>query len=74
VPQPISAINGGPPFDPRCVHVLMPFVDLSAGRQAERLATEEERKAGIIPSEVLSRSPAELQQRYRSGAKTMSDF
>lgn len=23
---PVSAINGGPPFHPNCVHVLMPFV------------------------------------------------
>jgi len=33
-------IGGGPPFHPRCVHVLTPFV--------ERLATEEERKAGLV--------------------------
>jgi hypothetical protein len=54
---PISAINGGPPFHPRCVHVLTPFV--------ERLATEEEKKAGLTAPEILSRSPAELQRRYR---------
>lgn len=54
---PISAINGGPPFHPRCVHVLTPFV--------ERLATEEEKKAGRVPPEVLNRTPAQLQKRYR---------
>ena len=54
---PISAINGGPPFHPRCVHVLTLFV--------ERLATEEEKKAGLTAPEILSRSPAELQRRYR---------
>ncbi len=54
---PISAINGGPPFHPRCVHVLTPFV--------ERLATEKEKKAGRVPTEVLNRTPTELQQRYR---------
>jgi hypothetical protein len=52
---PISAIGGGPPFHPNCVHVLTPFV--------ERLATEEETKAGVIPPEMLNRSPAELQRR-----------
>jgi len=54
---PISAINGGPPFHPRCVHVLTPFV--------ERLATEEEKKRGIISPDLLNRSPAELQRRFR---------
>jgi hypothetical protein len=54
---PISAINGGPPFHPRCVHVLTPFV--------ERLATEEEKKRGIISSDLLNKSPAELQRRFR---------
>lgn len=54
---PISAVNGGPPFHPNCVHVLTPFV--------ERLATEEERKAGLILPDVLNRSPAELQRQYR---------
>jgi hypothetical protein len=43
---PIGAINGAPPFHPNCVHMLTPFVDLSAGRKAERLATEEEKKRG----------------------------
>jgi len=52
---PISAIGGGPPFHPRCVHVLTPFV--------ERLPTEE--KAGIVSQEVLNRMPAELQREYR---------
>jgi hypothetical protein len=56
---PISAINGGPPFHPRCVHVLTPFV--------ERLATEEEKKAGRVPPEVLNRTPAELQRCYSHG-------
>jgi len=56
---PISAISGGPPFHPNCVHVLMPFV--------ERLATEEEKKEGIMSPEVLHRTPAELQRRYRMG-------
>jgi len=54
---PITAIGGGPPFHPRCVHVLTPFV--------ERLATEEEKKAGMVPPEVLNRTPAELQRQYR---------
>jgi len=54
---PISAIGGGPPFHPNCVHVLTPFV--------ERLATSEEKKAGLIPLDALNRSPAELQRRYR---------
>lgn len=53
---PISAINGGPSVHPNCVHVLTPFV--------ERLATEEEREAGVISPEVLNRTPGELQQRY----------
>jgi hypothetical protein len=53
---PISAI-GGRPFHPCCVHVLTPFV--------ERLATEEEKKAGVVPPEVLNRTPAELQRRFR---------
>jgi len=53
---PISAIGGGPPFHPNCVHVLTPFV--------ERLATEEEKKAGTIPPEVLNRTPAELPRGY----------
>ncbi len=56
---PISAINGGPPFHPRCVHVLTPFV--------ERLATEEEKKAGVVPPEVMNQTPTELQRRYRKG-------
>ena len=64
---PISAINGGPPFHPRCVHCLTPFV--------ERLATEEEKKAGVVPPEVLSRTPVELQRRYRKagGRSTQQD-
>jgi hypothetical protein len=61
VPHPvypsISSIGGGPPFHPRCVHVLTPFV--------ERLATDQEKKAGIISPDVLNRSPAELQRRFR---------
>lgn len=52
----ISALGGVPPFHLDCVHVLTPSV--------ERLATEEE-KAGIISSDLLSRSPAELQRRFR---------
>jgi hypothetical protein len=55
---PISAIGGGPPFHPNCVHVLTPFV--------ERLATEEEKKRGHIPPEALNRTAAELQRRYRT--------
>lgn len=55
---PLSAINGGPPFHPNCVHVLTPFV--------ERLATPEERKAGIPDAEVLNKSPGELQRRFRA--------
>jgi len=54
---PISAINGGPPFHPRCVHVLTPFV--------ERLATDEEKKRGVISPDLLNKSPAELQRRFR---------
>ena len=54
---PITAINGGPPFHPRCVHVLTPFV--------ERLATDEEKKRGIVSPDLLNRSPAELQRRFR---------
>ena len=37
--------------------MLTPFV--------ERLATEEERKAGWIPPEVLKRTPGELERRHR---------
>ena len=54
---PISAINGGPPFRPRCQHALAPFV--------ERLATEGSRKAGTLPPEVLNRTPGALQRRDR---------
>jgi len=54
----ISAIGGGPPFHPRCVHSLTPFV--------ERLATEEEKRRGIISPEALNRSPAELQRMHRT--------
>jgi hypothetical protein len=55
---PLSAINGGPPFHPNCVHVLTPFV--------ERLATEAERKAGIPDPTALNRPPEELQRRFRA--------
>ncbi len=55
---PISAINGGPPFHPNCVHVLTPFVDT--------LATDQEKAAGKIEPELLDRSPAQLQRRFRS--------
>ncbi len=54
---PISAIGGGPPFHPRCVHVLTPFV--------ERLATVEERKMGVADPAALNRTPGKLQRRYR---------
>jgi hypothetical protein len=76
---PISAINGGPPFHPRCIHALTPFV--------ERLATDEEKsptrqspesakatsgrrygdgaKRGIMSPDLLNKSPAELQRRFR---------
>jgi len=54
---PISAIGGGPPFHPRCVHVLTPFV--------ERLATEREKERGTISPDLLNKSPAELQRRFR---------
>jgi len=54
---PISAIGGSPPFHPRCVHVLTPFV--------ERLATEEERKVGVADPTVLNRTPEALEGRYR---------
>ncbi len=56
---PIAAIGGGPPFHPRCVHVLRPFV----------LATAGEKKAGVVPPEVLNRTPAELQRRYGDGLR-----
>jgi len=42
---------------------LTPFV--------ERLATEEDKKAGMVPLEVLNRSPAELQRRYMSKGNTI---
>jgi hypothetical protein len=45
--------------------MLTPFVDLSAGRQEERLATSEEKKMGHISPDLLKRSPAELQRRFR---------
>jgi len=54
---PISAINGGPPFHPNCVHVLTPFV--------ERLAIDEEKKRGVVSLDLLNKSPAELQRRFR---------
>ena len=54
---PISAIHGGPPFHPNCVHVLTPFV--------ERLATEEEKKAGVIPPDILDRTSTDLQRKFR---------
>jgi hypothetical protein len=57
---PISAIGGGPPFHPNCVHVLAPFV--------ERLAAEDKKKQSIVSPEVLNRTPAQLQRRYRQGA------
>jgi hypothetical protein len=56
---PLSAINGGPPFHPRCSHSLTPLV--------ERLANEGEMKARVIAPEPLNRSPAELQRRYGRG-------
>jgi len=37
--------------------VLTPFV--------ERLATDEERKRGMISPDLLGRSPSELQRRFR---------
>ena len=40
-----------------CVHVLTPFV--------ERLATDDEKKRGIISPDLLNKSPAELQRRFR---------
>ncbi len=54
---PISAVNGGPPFHPNCVHVLTPFV--------ERLASRQEKQQGLIAPDLLNRSPAELQRRFR---------
>jgi hypothetical protein len=42
--------------------VLTPFV--------ERLATEEERQAGMPDQEVLNRTPGELQHRYRHDHRT----
>jgi hypothetical protein len=35
----------------------------------ERLATQEERNAGVLPPKVLNRTPAELQRRYRKRDK-----
>jgi len=54
---PISAINGGTPFHPKCAHIMTPFV--------ERLATPEERAAGKIAPDLLNKSPAQLQRRFR---------
>ncbi len=62
---PLSAIDGGPPFHPRCSHVLTPFV--------ERLATEEEKKAGALAPEIGFRAPAELQRRYRQEPRAARD-
>ena len=53
----VTAIGGGPPSDPNCVHMLTPFV--------ERSATEEERKAGVISPEVLNRMAAEVHRGFR---------
>jgi len=53
----IDSIGGGPPFHPRCVHVLTPFV--------EALATPDERGAGESQPGVLYKTPAELQRRFR---------
>ena len=44
---------------------LTRFVDLSAGREEERLATDEEKKRGVIAPDLLNKSPAELQRRFR---------
>jgi hypothetical protein len=55
---PISAIDGGPPFHPHCAHVLTPFV--------ERLATEAEKERGQIAPDLLGKSPAALQRRFRA--------
>jgi len=38
----------------------------------ERLATEEEKKAGLISREVLNRTPGELQRRYRKELPDMA--
>jgi len=40
-----------------CLHVLMPFV--------EPLATDQDKQRGMIAPDLLNRTPAELQQRYR---------
>jgi len=53
---PLSAIGGGPPFHPRRVHVLTPFV--------ERLATDEEKRRGVISLHLLNKTPTELQRRF----------
>lgn len=55
---PISAIDGGPPFHPNCAHVLTPFV--------ERLASEAEKERGQIAPDLLGKSPAALQRRFRA--------
>ena len=39
------------------MHVLTPFV--------ERLATDDEKKRGVISPNLLNKSPAELQRRFR---------
>jgi hypothetical protein len=41
----IEAIGGGPPFHPRCIHVLRPFV--------ERLASREEKQEGKVAADLL---------------------
>jgi len=63
VHPPISAIGGGPPFHPNCVHVLTPFV--------ERLATQKEKESGIVSPDLLNRTPAELQRRYSQGRRRL---
>ena len=60
-----SAIGGGPPFHPNCVYVLTPFV--------ERLATEDERKRGVISPDLLNRSPAVDLSATEKGFHRMSE-
>ena len=58
-PSPLAA---GPPFQPRCAHAILPFVD--------RLATDEEKKAGTISPDLLNRPLAELRRRYRQESRS----
>ena len=45
-------------------------MELMHPRNARRLATEEEKKRGVISSEVLNWTPVELQRWSRKGSDT----